>query len=474
MDTILQLFTQLNTTAKSNPILAGIISLYGITVLGVIFRSVPSSIYFFIKRQSTTTLSFTSSSVGTNLETFGSFLKWFEKSRWARFSRSISLTGMWTWGSDDKDGTVVGIGEGSHFFIYRGRPCWMTRRRLTDGSQYQLTYEIVITMFGRSRKRIEDMIEEFRYKPDNKKIGVFALHSNEWVRLADVAKRPLKTVIIDRAMKNELVGNIQHWMDSREWYEERGLAYKKTFILKGMPGTGKTSLIKALASHFGMNVCMINLAMMTDNSFERALSTAPKNSFIVIEDFDSSSATKARKSLVTKKVAQPTDKPSDKVELPVSASGELVTKEAAAKDPLEDLLHGGLTLSGILNALDGLLSLDGKIVFMTTNVYETLDPALIRKGRVDHTYELGMLTDPEVRDYVELMFPETGDLTRAIYFAPILGCDLQDLYFQHRNDPAAFVAAIPQTLDWGSMPTIPLRFAPSVAEHDSRECPTEA
>lgn len=487
-ETLTALLAQLNAAAKQNQFLAAGLSMYGLGVATYFLRNVPLRIYGFIKRQTTTTLSFTSAGIGTNMETFGNFLRWYEKRRWSRYSRSISLTGMWTYGTEHNDGTVVGPGEGSHFFIYKGRPCWMRRTRLSEGTGFQVTYEINITMFGRSRQRILDLVEEFRYKPSDDKFGVYTLNGHDWVRLADVTKRPLRTVIIDRAMKSRLVGTIQTWMDSQDWYIERGLAYKLTFILKGMPGTGKTSLIKALASHFKFNVCMINLSFMTDHSFERALSTAPKNSFVVIEDFDSSSATKARRALVDQSRQKPKDAKVGTEGAPVACKDDtpvLVTAHSAT-DSLLDLASVGLTLSGILNALDGILSLDGKIVFMTTNVYETLDPALIRKGRVDYTYELTKLGNTEVRDYIELMFPGTVVPPQIVY-EEILGCDLQDLYFQHRNDASAFVAAIPHVLDWRSMSPTPECSPPSFAEHDhhfvhkelppgsaTHECATEA
>lgn len=42
-----------------------------------------------------------------------------------------------------------------------------------------------------------------------------------------------------------------------------------------------------------------------------------------------------------------------------------------------------LTLSGILNTLDGIVSLDNKIIILTTNCIKNIDSALLRSGRVD-------------------------------------------------------------------------------------------
>lgn len=461
--------SQLNTAAQSNQFLAAGLSMYGLGVLTYFLRNVPLRIWNFIKRQATTSLSFTSAGIGTNMETFGNFLTWYEKKRWSKFSRSISLTGMWTHGDNVNDGTVVGPGDGKHFFFYKNRPCWMTRSRMQEGTGFQVTYEIQITMLGRNRQAILDMVEEFRYKPGEDTIGVYIMNGEGWIRLADVTKRPLKTVVIKREMKEQLVGTIKRWMDSKDWYTNRGLPYKLTIVLTGLPGTGKTSLIKALASHFRMNVCMINLSLMTDHTFERALSTAPANSFVVIEDFDSSTATHARKALVGKVKSKETTATKDG---DVSETTTETTKAGDSQNLLSDLMGASLlTLSGILNALDGILSLDGKIVFMTTNVYETLDPALIRKGRVDYTYELTKLSHAEIRDYIELMFPGAVVPSDVVY-EDALGCDLQDLYFHHRDDAAAFVAAIPQR-DLRGPRSIPYRFESGVVGLDRDFHPQE-
>lgn len=127
-----------------------------------------------------------------------------------------------------------------------------------------------------------------------------------------------------------------------------GIPYRRGYLLHGPPGSGKSSFIQALAGHIEYNICVLNLAErgLTDDKLNHLLANAPERSIILLEDIDSAFAGR-------------------------EASGE-----------------GGprvmVTFSGLLNALDGVASAaNQRIVFMTTNHLDRLDPALIRPGRVD-------------------------------------------------------------------------------------------
>lgn len=454
MDWLMELYNEYLALTKSNVVIAGMVSLWGMAMITLVLWKIPLRILGFCKRQFTTTLTLNNQSTGTNLETFSNFLKWFEKSPWSKWSRTMSLNGNYYHNDSAEEGTVVGMGNGSHFFIYKGRPVWLTRTQLQSTGTYQLWFEITVTMLGRNRKLIEDMIAEFKYKPSPDKVGIYQLADQGWNRMTDIPRRQLETVVMNKELKAKIIRDIEEFRGSREWYEQRGLPYKLSLMLHGIPGTGKSSLIKALASHFNMNVCIMQINMMTDNSIERALSSVPANSIVVIEDFDSAGATQARAGMANK---------------PMSEQAKQLIKTAQS-EPAPTLapkftdIIGALTLSGLLNALDGVVSLNGTIIILTTNVAETLDPALVRAGRIDHSIELGMLTHAEVVDYIELMFPgyyESGAMAPLSRFEDIVGCDLQKLYLANRHDAKAFVDSIPVRhvqVDWEKLPSIPRIF----------------
>lgn len=445
MNTLNQLLAQYTELLKTQPIIAGLVSMWGLTVVGFFLRDIPARIWRFTKKQSTTTLFINNTSTGTNMESFNNFLRWFEKSKWAKFSRTLSMQGGWTsYGPPGEDGTVVGIGDGTHFLIYRRRPVWINRRRLeSNQSSYQINYEISITMFGRRRKLIEGMIEEFRHRSDKRETGVF-IYDKEWKRVGAVRRRRLETVIVDPVVKNKLVKVIDTWLADPNWYYDRGIAYKLTMMLHGIPGSGKTSLIKALAGHYERDLCLLHLASLSDTMLRDALMTAPDNSMIALEDFDDVESIHARSGLKANFYA---GAPSVSAPAPgiIPGSGNVLEEGPAAETSTagEGIKLMGVTLSGMLQALDGLLSLDGKIIWLTTNRPEVFDAALVRKGRINETFNIGALQSPQIHEYIQLMYPNM-DYDRTIQFEPIAGCDLEDHYKQTLAEPHGLVEILPK------------------------------
>jgi mitochondrial chaperone BCS1 len=142
------------------------------------------------------------------------------------------------------------------------------------------------------------------------------------------------------------VADINKFLESAQWYVDKGVPYRRGYLFYGPPGTGKTSFTEVIAGVMGMDVCYLNLGSenLDDDSVNTALNTAPPRSIILLEDIDAL----------------------------------FVGREAVTKNTQKQI-----SFSGLLNALDGVRSQEGRIVFMTTNHPEKLDPALMRPGRAD-------------------------------------------------------------------------------------------
>ena len=141
-------------------------------------------------------------------------------------------------------------------------------------------------------------------------------------------------------------------------------------MLTGPPGTGKTSLIKAISNSLKKNICYLKLKdITTDDRLEDAFSNIVDNSIIIIEDID-------------------------------CASDVVLSRALKPKDLKKEGLGGrGFTLSCLLNCFDGLYDSEGRIIIITTNHPEKLDPALIRPGRIDYTINLDLCTIDQLQKF---------------------------------------------------------------------------
>ncbi|KAG9230192.1 mitochondrial chaperone BCS1 [Amylocarpus encephaloides] len=187
------------------------------------------------------------------------------------------------------------------------------------------------------------------------KTTMYAVEMMGWRPIGEPRnKRPLASVILDKGIKEPIVNDAKEFLASQKWYVDRGIPYRRGYLLYGPPGSGKSSFIQALAGELDFGIATINLSArgITDDLLAKLLTEAPRRSIILLEDADAA--------FVNRQV-----KGGD------GYSGQTVT------------------FSGLLNALDGVTAGEERISFLTTNHIERLDPALIRPGRVDMTVRIG-------------------------------------------------------------------------------------
>ena len=185
-------------------------------------------------------------------------------------------------------------------------------------------------------------------------------------------KRSLESVFLPKDKKTIIIDLIGNFLKPTtiQRYEEYGINHKLTILFEGIPGTGKSSLIAALASHFNLNIAIISFTpKMTDVGFMRSMRSLSqkmnrsedddeRDTLLVIEDMD------------------------------------CIFKERKSNDENRNMV----TFSGILNTLDGITTSENQIVIMTTNHIEHLDPALIRPGRVDHIMRFDYAIKEQIKD----------------------------------------------------------------------------
>ncbi len=300
---------------------------------------------------------------------------------------------------------------GDHLFWQSGRPVWLSRSRerakSTIGSEKIET--IRLTALGRNRNFLRRIIEDAVAKygsTDNDEMSLYAVDQYfEWDRVGRTKKRKLSSVFMSDGIVESIFQDAQSFISSEDWHAERGIPWRRGYLLYGPPGTGKTSLVKALAGALGLGVAVIDLSRenLTDGTLASLLAGAPKKTVLLIEDID-------------------------------SAFRERDGTNAA-----------GITFSGLLNAIDGVMSQEGHLLFMTTNHIERLDPALIRPGRVDVRIETGLLDGKLARQMFLAFFPGMDGLARQFEAAfgdrQEAAATVQGHLLLHRDAPAAAIAA---------------------------------
>lgn len=300
---------------------------------------------------------------------------------------------------------------GRHWFWFKGHLLRFERQEPSNqngGSRNGYGYETLsISCFGRDPTILKLLLREARslyIKKDDLKTVIYrATSSNSsygsepfWQRCMSRPSRPFSTVILPDELKNQVIVDAGDYLDSatRRWYANRGIPYRRGYLLHGPPGTGKSSLSLALAGHFRMKIYIVSLSSVTstEENLASLFSDLPNNCIVLLEDIDTAGLTHTREESAP---APTKEKPSDDSKKPANNSNA----------------NGQLSLSGLLNILDGVAAQEGRLLIMTTNHIEKLDKALIRPGRVDMIVPFRLANHDMVASIFKAIFtPKTNEV----------------------------------------------------------------
>jgi chaperone BCS1 len=362
--------------------------------IGVFLRQLPLRCWSWIVEQTTLTITVKDDDIA-----FHWVKEWFLEQEFLKRVRRVDL-----------DTTLRGQGlamipaPGRHWFMYRGRPFWIwfyrsdnTKER-TQRRMESLTFNTI----GRDRRFLKNLVADVVacHQRKLRTASYLYVYDDGWMMVEAYSARLLKSVILKPGEKEHLVKDIERFRSSRDRYRQLGVPYHRGYLLHGPPGTGKTSLISALAAKFEMSIYAVNLTEFTDRSLRSAVNDVPENSVVLLEDIDCMRTGNRR----------PTET-------------EFANKPEGVDGDKSGIGQFGVTLSGLLNVLDGFHAPENVLFVMTTNRIEVLDPALLRPGRIDYKLYMGpaateqkvelyrrffpLATETEARDFVERHHAET-------------------------------------------------------------------
>lgn len=354
---------------------------------------------------------------------------WVAEHRYAKRARQLSLTTKWSspdpMVEDQEEDDYSGQGEwrarfllspapGTHLMTYRGRLLIFhrNRRSLENGGVHSFQETLTVQILGGNRAMLDDLLKEAHQlaRPRVPGVNILTAQHEDWSISSLRPKRPLASIVLADDILAEIIADMRQFLESGAWYAMRGVPHRRGYLLDGPPGNGKTTLVVAAAGELDLSVAVLNLncKVMTDESLRTLVDALPFGTILLIENVDCAFGAKRNATEAT-----------------------------------------GVTLSGLLNALDGVSSREGRILFLTTNHAERLDPALIRPGRVDRSFHLGHTTPEQARRLFTWFYDggnHDSEIARlALEFANRIpdGCvcmaAIQVHLLRYRSDPSAAV-----------------------------------
>ncbi|CAB4122892.1 AAA domain containing protein [uncultured Caudovirales phage] len=371
-------------------------------------RSIPRQIFHGITDQFTVHLTVRGEDIAAS-----DVHEWLGDQASMRKSRKLAIDTKWVeastggrsrFGMNTTQRSSIVAGPGTNYVWYKKRLLRVHVSESNSGSDERSSTSYsarvlttTISTWGRSRWIFDQMMADIAaMKDESLMVSVFVWRDGSYEKAASKAPRPLSTMFIDEELKKEIVADATNFYENKKWWNERAIPHRRGYLLDGPPGTGKSSFIFSLASELKRPIFVINPTNMTDVTLGEAMAQC-RGGIVVMEDIDGAEISSQRSE----------DKSDSK---------------------------GFLSLSGLLNAIDGLSASEERILVLTSNRPEVLDAALTRPGRIDRKFHIGYLSHDLANAMTELFLGDTNFFDEHV--APIMetrklsGAELQNILLE--------------------------------------------
>lgn len=343
----------------------------------------------------------------------------------------------------------------THTIYYRGHWLRVRRGRKNDGSGCEV---LSVSVVARNNSILKQLVLQAKKEYEAEavhRIQIYFADSHGCWRWTDSRhKRPISSIVLNPGVKEMLLSDTRDFLKSEKWYADRGIPFRRGYLLHGVPGSGKSSLIHAIAGELMLDIYVVSLSSswINDSTLTTLMGRVPARCIVLLEDLDAAftrSVTRDDNSTGSPDNSNDSDKESHR-----EHNG---SRHRRSKDHLSDT--NTLSLSGLLNALDGVAAAEGRLLFATTNHLERLDPALSRPGRMDVWVEFKNASKWQAEALFRNFFPSTDD-------EELLEGDLEGIELQTTPTPSEVaLSSSPTMFSCGS--NTPISSSPSASSISS-------